>query len=331
MKYKLHVNVALTLTPSFRSTQEIELPTHLQLLIGQFVLDGQALDALRIISSPLFSSYEKANISTYMNTITGKERLKGKSLMNILHALPNRHCELRRDRLYSILSLASEGPSITVDYGSSDRSVFFQVMRACEKSVCICSAIVVASDMVWEPLLDSSLQRETIKTLIHTHATPRNSGPSDNSIDRCSACHSNMPTLSASGPGHLFCLQDICSSIDGFHLYLSTAGPTEGKILSVEHGLSHPRSVGDDVSIKHVTDRKLFRIEFDPLGDFCQTIYDSVWRYYWQLCKQSQNKMGKFTVRALSHSKNEPYYVEPQPNRAVSHHHAESEHIAVES
>jgi hypothetical protein len=242
-----------------------------------------------------------------MNTITGKEQLKGKGLVNILHALPNRRCELLRDRLYSIISLAPEGPKITVDYGSSDCSVYAQVMQACERSMCICSAVVIANDLAWESSLDPSLEEITAKFSMYTHIGSSMSWPILHKYGLCIPCGTHLfSKLWQPGPGHLLCLHDICSSVQGFHLYLSTIAPTEGQIFSTRAGVLYNKDVADEVSITRDIGSSLFRIELDPLGDVCKAIYRVKAQDKWSLCEKARHNKGQFTIRPLYPSKDDP-------------------------
>jgi hypothetical protein len=264
-----------------------------------------------------------------MDTIQGVKRLKGESLVNLLNAIPGRSCKLPRDRVYSILSLISEGPSITVDYSSSDLAFYSQILQVCKKSVCFCSAGLIAYDMDWDFFENSPLEEEATKLVMYTNVTPqtfRRKKDDANSYDqlcrKCPAC--NSPTYPARWPGevHTFCLQQICSSfkwpdryLDGheytYHLYLSTTTPTQHKLFLVKttkSGCVKVIELGNDVSIEDVADSNLFQIGFDILGDFCKDLFRSPERGEGELgiCERARFGNGQFTVRQVKHDKDEP-------------------------
>jgi hypothetical protein len=75
------------------------------------------------------------NFWIYMGIVQGTQRLKGENIVDILRDLPFRECLLSRDQVYSILSLAIDGPLIVVDYQSSELHVINQFVHAWEKSL----------------------------------------------------------------------------------------------------------------------------------------------------------------------------------------------------
>jgi hypothetical protein len=240
--------------------------------------------------------------------------MKGQSLVNILSILPRRRCRLRRDRVYSVLSLANEGPNITVDYGSSDLAVYSQILQVCEKSVCICSTGVTARDLVWESLSDSPLEEEATKPIMYTSVTPqefrRKKGDDDVCVPplhKCITCNLSTPSAWQPGQGHLFCLRHICSTIRGgddyvYHLYLSTTAPTQRKVFSTrfrKDRLTEEINLRDDVSIEDVADSNLFRIGFDALGDFCKELFQSHEGYPYPL-ETVSSPYGKSSMTRIS-------------------------------
>jgi hypothetical protein len=52
-------------------------------------------------------------------------------------------------------------------------------------------------------------------------------------------CYSRLDFAWQLGPGVLFCLEKMCSSITHFHLWLSTNKPTDRRISSQIHGSRH--------------------------------------------------------------------------------------------
>jgi hypothetical protein len=313
------------------------------------VLDCKSLNALRGIGDPL----RDYRFRTYMDTITGIGQLKGEGLLNILRGLPCRNCTLSRDIVYSVLFLASEGPKISVDYGSSDLAVYSQVMQVCESSICICSAGLIASALAWESAVDSLPEKGTTKITMFTYAISRYFRPNESLGVECSACRQNsasrcrfglskrhtwsLGTLenfeTKIGAGHSFCLKDICSSIQNGHLYLSTTAPTEGRIFWAR--LDSPSGiyvdVGDGVSITRANDGVFFRVEIDPTSDFYKAIYHSEARDLRQNCGKARRSESTFTVRSISHGNDEPNFADSRSSQSVFTSDPEPEHTAAEA
>jgi hypothetical protein len=65
-------------------------------------------------------------------------------LIQILKHFQGKCCALRRDRIYSLLSLCRNGKQIKVNYDASDIEVISQVLDACHEELCFCSAATVA-------------------------------------------------------------------------------------------------------------------------------------------------------------------------------------------
>jgi hypothetical protein len=63
----------------------------------------------------------------------------------LLGRFRNRKCENPYDRIFSLLSIAEEGPDVQVVYSKPATEVAFQVLSCCERTLCVCSASLVAT------------------------------------------------------------------------------------------------------------------------------------------------------------------------------------------
>lgn len=68
----------------------------------------------------------------------------GTSLVSLLANFYNMSCELPRDRVFSLLSMCSEGRAVQVDYGTPDSKVALEVLQCCKKFHCICAPLLVS-------------------------------------------------------------------------------------------------------------------------------------------------------------------------------------------
>jgi hypothetical protein len=131
------------------------------------VLDAKFLKVLYDLAPQDYAP----RLKSYMASILGLKQLKGESLVNILSTLPGRRCKLYRDRVYSVLSLASEGPNITVDYGSSDLAVYLQILEAYEKTLCFCSAGLIARNLAFKYLRHATFGEDITRPVMYTYVS----------------------------------------------------------------------------------------------------------------------------------------------------------------
>jgi hypothetical protein len=66
------------------------------------------------------------------------------NLISLLEEFRDMECENNRDRIFSLLSLCTnESERIDVDYRASPIEIAANVLRACSKSLCLCSTVLV--------------------------------------------------------------------------------------------------------------------------------------------------------------------------------------------
>ncbi|KAH6861032.1 heterokaryon incompatibility protein-domain-containing protein [Alternaria rosae] len=119
-------------------TQEIARANSLSVLAMDVELDRSLLKYIGKI--PLYTHDGlDSRFTRHIDLARGRRLLHDRSLFSILQELPNQHCHIRRDRIYSLLALASEGANIPVDYERTHLDIGVDIMRACSESACICS------------------------------------------------------------------------------------------------------------------------------------------------------------------------------------------------
>lgn len=70
--------------------------------------------------------------------------LRGRSLIYLLFRFKSKESGLRRDRVFSLLSLCGDGSDVFVDYEITDLQVAENVLNCCTRSFCLCSIGIVA-------------------------------------------------------------------------------------------------------------------------------------------------------------------------------------------
>jgi hypothetical protein len=146
-------------------TQEIFLARSIRLQAQETVITGTEMNGLAFLF-PFLKHLALNSTSTadprsckdmalamelYLRTMVG---VKHQSLNNVAKFKSNvldlsrflrrRECQIPRDRIYSLRSIAEDGRKIPVDYGASDEQCFKQVLRALSDSMCMCSSAHVA-------------------------------------------------------------------------------------------------------------------------------------------------------------------------------------------
>jgi hypothetical protein len=68
-------------------------------------------------------------------------------LIILLYRFRGMKCENPYDRIFSLLSISEEGRKVQVDYSKPATEVAFQVLTCCERTLCVCSAALVAATL----------------------------------------------------------------------------------------------------------------------------------------------------------------------------------------
>ena len=127
-------------------TQEIALSRSCSLLAGDTDLNVSKLTQLYEYAI-LLGNQMPMKSRRYLEHIKGNKPIKHASLISLLYSFPEQGCSIARDRIYSLLSLATEGSCIDVDYGASTKDFLFGIVRACTPSMCLCSFALIAEVM----------------------------------------------------------------------------------------------------------------------------------------------------------------------------------------
>lgn len=134
-------------------------------------------------------------------------------LLLVLKHFQGKCCALRRDRIYSLLSLCRNGDQIKVDYNASDNEVIVQVLDACHEELCFCSAATVARIVGGPnlPLLEEEAYLFPIKRVFQLQGITIDS-------KTCALCSTPLPTSWQNFSGVYFCLKGssaVCTESHG--------------------------------------------------------------------------------------------------------------------
>ncbi|KAF2821937.1 HET-domain-containing protein, partial [Ophiobolus disseminans] len=127
-------------------TQEVLLARRLKILVNDSEFDPSQCSALRLLLPDINTDdvrypstvrgWSGSNaFNTYLQVACKKKIYEKKKLVDLFEELPRRQCQIPRDQIYSLLSLASDTTSISVDYGSSDEQFISHVLDTFEDSL----------------------------------------------------------------------------------------------------------------------------------------------------------------------------------------------------
>jgi hypothetical protein len=146
-------------------TQEIFLAKSIRILAQDTVVCEAEIKALALLF-PLLVSIASTSISTtdlehredmalamelYLRIMVGGKHTNlthvnefENNVLDISHFLRRRESQIPRDRIYSLRSIAQDGPRVRVDYGASDTQCLLQVFHSLSDSICLCSLAHIA-------------------------------------------------------------------------------------------------------------------------------------------------------------------------------------------
>jgi hypothetical protein len=129
-------------------------------------------------------------------------------LMKLLKFFEGKCCAVRRDRIYSLLSLCRMGEKIRVDYNASDIDLILQVLHACKEEMCFCTAASVARIVRGSNFPHSDTEANSVCVV---HDFQLTAVPAD--TEKCPVCATRpfWPLNMRDGHGVYFCLKGIDS------------------------------------------------------------------------------------------------------------------------
>jgi hypothetical protein len=127
-------------------TQEILLARRIDVLLDietyDFIDLFRSLKSYYLVHDPSFKASPLSPFFT-KDYYTVQES----DIVFLLHRFRRKHCEIPKDRVYSLLSLCSQRSTIDVNYDASEIHVAQQVLKSCTKPLCLCAVLVVAQNL----------------------------------------------------------------------------------------------------------------------------------------------------------------------------------------
>lgn len=84
----------------------------------------------------------------------GNEKsLQGQGLFVLLELHGRQQCQMRRDRIFALLGLCSDGDRVSVNYSTSDVELVWDIMRSYSELLCLCTLSILAETLgLWDLL-----------------------------------------------------------------------------------------------------------------------------------------------------------------------------------
>lgn len=252
-------------------TQEIALASRFKFLARETEWDlSTACDKEIGLARYNNRSYESF-VTQVLVTATERYEIGSKSLLSLLCRFRDKNCFLPRDRIFSLLSLCSEGTRIDVDYGISDVRLLCRVLRASKNLQCLCPAAVgiyaldafshLGINLENKPLWKEDFSVFNIGSVQLKSFHPRGSAP----LGRCSSCLSFLNETWLHQKGTLFCLSSICLEVRG-HLFWVRQESYDGGERHVHPGWIHYARPEDNLSLRFVG-KVGENVKIHPSGD----------------------------------------------------------------
>ena len=130
-------------------TQEIFLARNVLILLGResFKLPD-LVQAMNNFEHPdLLSGFSDCTFARFAETVNDPEKIRSRTLINLVDEFRDKECEIPRDRIYSLLSLCSDFQHPQVDYDQPSEDLAFDVLKRSDEPLCTCSALLIAQTL----------------------------------------------------------------------------------------------------------------------------------------------------------------------------------------
>jgi hypothetical protein len=196
-------------------TQEVALAKHVRLLVHETELDLATFNLSKRLNYRVPIPWSLLQIrSANMRDRNGHNE----HLVALLCDYHAKKCEIKRDRVYSLLSICREGAELKVDYSLSEEKFMSTVLRASHLTPCLCSAWVVSESIDDDAISKVDIKapyflKFTLQAIDALHAT-------QSTRHSCCSASAKMALREESG-GQLFCLSKVCPKFK-LHLFVES-------------------------------------------------------------------------------------------------------------
>jgi hypothetical protein len=226
-------------------TQEIALASRVKLLAGETEWNMSAASKKGLFRArQLCDPHRRTGFTQVQSLATERYEATSKSLFGLLSRFSDKKCSVRRDRIFSLLSLCSEGSTIQVDYGVSDLHLLFRTLEKSGSTSCLCYAAIgvyaldlttiLRDDLRGEPALSKPFAEFETSRVYTTVPSPENTAVPV----RCNNCWSNMDSMWYGQGNIMFCLSLVCPETRG-HLCWIQPNSLEAAVSTAQKGWVH--------------------------------------------------------------------------------------------
>jgi hypothetical protein len=263
--------------------QEVLLPNKVLAQANNVTIDLSLLAKAFVnrIKYPIKYSSNSMSFHAFKELLLNRQEVMGSRLVWLIHRFQDSQCAIKRDRVFSLLSLCGEAKELKVDYDSPDELLMAEVLNLSAGSVCFCSVAVLSRSLHYQDPTQSQdywsagPPNERFRNdlpIIGVSLKTFQLIPSDDTFRyRCSDCGSHVWQSFVTRNMRKFCLEQICSEIGG-HLYLDQADiiyhqqtPTNSHHHIIGNASFAPRKLctsGKGVTILKTDKKELFSIQF---------------------------------------------------------------------
>ncbi|KAI1511534.1 hypothetical protein Ptr86124_009178 [Pyrenophora tritici-repentis] len=173
----------------------------------------------------------KSRIFIFYISFMGQQRgnirnlYEDRKLIFLFSELPGRQSFYIHDRVYSLLSVATDASSIKVDYRASTGELLNQLLEIYSKSMCICSWFYMSDMLDVQHIPDSKHGRKNrvpvFKIPMKTDQTEFIMTPEPKYWHHiCASCGERMDSFQGSNDEVSFCVRSICTELKRAHLFV---------------------------------------------------------------------------------------------------------------
>lgn len=113
-----------------------------EIALARYVTIETAHGSIPLHKLPLKNNYSNRKI---LDLISTRDNLRTLTLPYMLYSFRHKKCQIPRDRVFSLLALASFENRIQVDYGISERELACKILRASKDSLCLSSVHIIGA------------------------------------------------------------------------------------------------------------------------------------------------------------------------------------------
>jgi hypothetical protein len=212
-------------------TQEIFLARKIKLLVNALEVEPLQISRVALEWVNQFKEGDPAAVKDmdtttsvfleYMSLMCGRRAPHDMKLINLFDRLPGRQSFHLHDRVYSLLSIASDAAGIPVDYRCSKEDLLRQLLGIYAKDLCVCSWFYMVDMLDCSHSAQGAMGRTQI-LMIPMKVVQTEFVMGSNERDwhvTCSSCNARMSYFDEKEE-RSFCIKALCEDVRGGHLYL---------------------------------------------------------------------------------------------------------------